>query len=163
MNAPEAGLHHDTRASRDVLWHHRAGAVGQQGGLERGRCRLPLHRRFGIDDFENDARRKLHRDRQAIVQAQRDFHVLGEIGALIPDHALRHMDLIEGVGFHEHVRVVVLIEVIVFAFVDEGLFDGIGGFVALLHLNAVGNPAHLQMGHRRALARMNIFGTYDDV
>ena len=73
------------------------------------------------------------------------------------------MDLIEGIRLHEDVMLAILVEVIVPVLVDEGFLDRVGGLEALLHLHAVRNAPHFEMGDGRALARMNIFGAYDDV
>ena len=46
---------------------------------------------------------------------------------------------------------------------DVGALDLVGGLVALRGLHAVGNPAHIDLGGRRALAGMKIFGGEDDI
>jgi hypothetical protein len=47
--------------------------------------------------------------------------------------------------------------------VDEGALQLLGGLVALRHLHAVGDPAHVDLGGRRALAGMEVFGRQDDI
>ena len=73
------------------------------------------------------------------------------------------MDLVESLRVHEHVLIAVLIEIVEGAFVDERLFQRVGGLVALVDLHAVGDAAHLELGHRRALAGMDVLGGQHDV
>ena len=49
------------------------------------------------------------------------------------------------------------------AVLDEGALDLLGGPVALGDLHPVGDPAHVELGHRRALAGMDVLGRQDDV
>src|SRR5271157_5345421 len=56
----------------------------------------------------------------------------------------------------------VLVHVLVLAVLDEGPLDLVGGLVAQPNLHAVGNPADVHLGHRRALAGMNILHRDDD-
>ncbi len=48
------------------------------------------------------------------------------------------------------------------AILDKGALDLVGGLVAQRHLHAVGDPAHIHLGDRRALAGMDVFGGHDD-
>ncbi len=57
----------------------------------------------------------------------------------------------------------VLVEVGVFHFLDVGALDLVGGLVAHLGLHAVGNPAHIDLGRRGALAGMKTFRVEDNV
>ncbi len=84
------------------------------------------------------------------MQAHGHFHVFREIGCGITDHILRNMDLLECRRLHENERITVLIQISVGAFVDECLFDRIGGLVSLVGLDAIGDAAHFQMRNRRA-------------
>ena len=59
--------------------------------------------------------------------------------------------------------VAVLVEVGVFHLLDMGALDLVGGLVAHLGLHAVGNPAHIDLGGRRALAGMKTFRVEDDI
>ena len=43
-----------------------------------------------------------------------------------------------------------------------GLLDGVGRLVAHLHLHAIGDATHDEMGDRRALAGMDVLGGHDD-
>ena len=52
--------------------------------------------------------------------------------------------------------VAVLIHELVFLVLDEGALDLIGGLEAERHLHPVGNAAHVHLGHRRALAGMDV-------
>src|SRR6185436_3619952 len=64
-------------------------------------------------------------------------------------------NLIERLGMHEGVAVVVLEQVVVVLLVEIGALDLVGGAVALGHLHAVGDAAHFEVRYRRALARMD--------
>jgi hypothetical protein len=72
-------------------------------------------------------------------------------------------DLVVGLRVHEVVPVAVLVKEVVVAVVDEGALHLLGGAVALGHLHPVGDAAHVQLGHRRALAGVNVFDAQDDV
>ena len=79
-----------------------------------------------------------------------------------PTHVLRHRDLLEGLGLHEVEAHVVLVEVVVGLLLEVGALDLVGGAVALGDLHAVGDAAHVEMRHRRALAGMDVLGLHDD-
>ena len=49
------------------------------------------------------------------------------------------------------------------ALLDIGALDLFGGAPALRDLHAVGDAAHVELGHRRALAGMDVLGGEDDV
>ncbi len=59
--------------------------------------------------------------------------------------------------------VAVLIEELMLALLHGGALDLLGGLVALLRLYAVADPAHVNLGGRRALAGMEAFGVEHDV
>ena len=59
--------------------------------------------------------------------------------------------------------VAVLVEELEVAVLDIGAFDLLGGLVALRHLYAVADPAHVHLGGGGALARMKAFGIEDDI
>ena len=67
-------------------------------------------------------------------------------------------DLVVVLRVHEVVALAVLVEEAVLPVLDEGALDLLGGAVALGDLHAVGDAAHVDLGHRRALAGMNVFG-----
>ena len=48
-------------------------------------------------------------------------------------------------------------------FLDERALDLFGGAVALGDLDAVGDPAQVELGHGRTLAGVDIVGNKDDV
>src|SRR5579862_1149136 len=58
--------------------------------------------------------------------------------------------------------VTVLIHVLVLAVLDEGPFDLLGCLETQRDLHAVGDPPHVHLGDRRALAGMNVLGRHDD-
>ncbi len=68
-----------------------------------------------------------------------------------------------GLGVHEVVALAVLVEEVVVAVLDEGALDLLGRAVALGDLHAVGDAAHVELGHRRALAGVDVLGAQDDV
>jgi hypothetical protein len=57
----------------------------------------------------------------------------------------------------------ILIKERVLAVLDMGALDLLGGAVALGHLHAVGNAAHVELGDGRALAGMDVLGGQDHV
>ena len=57
----------------------------------------------------------------------------------------------------------VAIDELVLAILDHGALDLLGGLVALRSLHAVADAAHVDLGGRGALARMEAFGGQDDV
>ena len=86
-----------------------------------------------------------------------------QIGRHVAHDVRADMDLIEGLRLHEHVVIAVLIQIIVGLVLDERLFEAVGGFVALVDLHAVGDAAHFELGHGRALAGMDVFCRQDDI
>ena len=52
--------------------HHGAYTVGEDGGFERGGCRLVLDGGFGVDDFQSHTQRKFDGDGDAVEQAYYD-------------------------------------------------------------------------------------------
>ena len=71
-------------------------------------------------------------------------------------------DLIVALHIHEMEAVAVLVHELVFAVLDEGALDLLGGLKPQRQLHPVGDPPHVHLGHRRALAGMDIFGGDDD-
>src|SRR3954447_20170302 len=59
--------------------------------------------------------------------------------------------------------VTVLIKELVLAVFHMGSFDLLGRLVALRHLYAVADPAHVDLGGGGALARVEAFGVENDV
>ena len=92
----------------------------------------------------------------------RHFHLRLQIGGLVADDVGRQRDLVVAFHVHEMEAVAVLVEVLVLAVLDEGALDLFGGLVAQRDLHAVGDPAHVDLGHRRALAGMDVLGRHDD-
>ncbi len=118
---------------------------------------------LGLHHFEGGARRQLDRDRDALVEADRDLHLRLQIGGLIADDVGRHRDLVVAFHVHEMEAVAVLVDELVLAVLDEGALDLLGGLEAQRDLHAVGDPAHVDLGHRRALAGMDVLGRDDDL
>ena len=52
--------------------------------------------------------------------------------------------------------------ILVFAVLDEGALDLLGGLKAQRNLHAVGDPPDVHLGDRRAFAGMDILGRDDD-
>src|SRR5256885_13761578 len=57
----------------------------------------------------------------------------------------------------------ILEDVLVLAILDKGALDLLGGLVALRDLYAIADPAHVDLGGRGALARMEAFGGQNHV
>ena len=72
-------------------------------------------------------------------------------------------DLIVALRVHEVEALAVLVEEGVLAVLHEGALDLLGGAVALGDLHAVGDAAHVELGHRRALAGMDVLRRQDDI
>src|SRR5262249_53271644 len=92
-----------------------------------------------------------------------DRHVFLQVRRATADDVLGDLDLVIGLGVHEVKAVAILIEVVEIAVLDGGLLDLIGGLVALGHLHAVADAAHLDLADRGSLAGMDVFGAEDDV
>ena len=67
-------------------------------------------------------------------------------------------DLVVGLHVHEMEAVAVLVHELVLAVLDEGALDLLGRLEAQRNLDPVGDPAHVHLGHRRALAGVDILG-----
>jgi hypothetical protein len=85
-----------------------------------------------------------------------------QIGGLIADDVGRQRDLVVAFHVHEMEAVAVLVHVLMLAVLDEGALDLIGGLEAQRDLHAVGDPAHVHLGDRRALAGMDVLDGHDD-
>ncbi len=57
----------------------------------------------------------------------------------------------------------VAVEEGVLALLDIGALDLLGGAVALRDLHPVGDAAHVELRHRRALAGVDVFGKEDHI
>src|SRR3954470_2665190 len=57
----------------------------------------------------------------------------------------------------------VLVEELMLAVLDMGALDLLGGLVGLLGFHAVADPAHVDLGGRRALAGMEALCIHDDI
>src|SRR5262249_12818826 len=64
---------------------------------------------------------------------------------------------------HEMEAVAVLVKVLKLAVLHVGAFHLLGRLVALRHLYAVADPAHVDLGGRGTLAGVEAFGVEDDV
>jgi hypothetical protein len=92
------------------------------GGLEAG---------FGFDDGELDEGGQLDADRVAVVVADLDLHVGGEVLDRVAEGFGLEHGLLEVNGVHEVVVVAVVVEELHVDFVDDNLLDGVGGAEAL--------------------------------
>ena len=90
------------------------------------------------------------------------LHLGLQIGGLIADHVGLERDLVVALHIHEMEAFAVLVHELVLAVLDEGALDLIGGLEAQRHLHAVGNAAHVHLGHRRAFAGVDVLGGDDD-
>jgi hypothetical protein len=97
------------------------------------------------------------------VRRQDDGHVFLQIGAQIADHVLAGDQLVVAFRIHEVIALAVLVQEGVVALVDEGALDLLGRAVAFRHLHPVRNAAHVQLGDRRTLAGVDVFGVEDHV
>jgi hypothetical protein len=57
----------------------------------------------------------------------------------------------------------VLVQEGVLALIHRGALDHLGGAVTFRHLHPVGDAPHVQLGHRRALAGVDVFGVQHNV
>ena len=86
-----------------------------------------------------------------------------QVGGLIADDVVLHRQLLVIFHVHEVEAVGILVEKLIFAFLDRGALDLLGGLVALLGLHAVADPAHVDLRRRRSLAGKEAFGVQDDI
>ncbi len=94
---------------------------------------------------------------------QHHRRALGQPGRRVADDVGGGHELIVGFRVHEVEALAVLVEEGVGTVIDDGALDLLGGAVALGHLHAVGDAAHVQLGHRGALARVDVLGVEHDV
>jgi hypothetical protein len=90
-------------------------------------------------------------------------HAFLQVGGLFADDVVRDHDLVVGLRVHEVGALAVLVEEGVLPVLHEGALDLLGGAVALRHLHAVRDAAHVELGHRGALAGVDVLGRQDDV
>src|ERR1700688_3222051 len=160
--AAVGGHHHDLGAGRDEGRHHGAHAVREHRGLIGGGRGLALDRGLGFDHFEHSFGRQLDRHRNTVVHGDAHLHLGLQIGGLIADDVGLERDLVVALHIHEVEAFAVLIHELVLAVLDKGALDLVGGLEAHRHLHAVRNAADIHLGHRRALAWVDIFGGDDD-
>ncbi len=143
--------------------HHDASAVRQFRRLVGRRGGLALHRRLGLDDLEGDAGRKLDADGRAVEHREHADHAFLQVDRLVAEHLVRHDDLVVALLVHERVAVGILVEIREVRILDEGALDLLGRLVAVGRLHAVGEPAHVDLRRRRALAGMEALGGEHDI
>ncbi len=90
-------------------------------------------------------------------------HAVLEVDAEVADDVVARHQLLVVLGVHEVVLVTVLVQEGVLALVHGGALDHFGRAVTLRHLHSVGDAAHVELGHRRALAGVDVFGAEHDV
>src|SRR6202045_1199431 len=156
------GHHHDLGAGRDKGRHHGAHAIGERRGLIGGGRGPALDRGLGFDHFEHRFGRQLDRHRNALVHGDGHLHLGVQIGGLIADEVGLERDLVVALHIHKVEAFAVLVHELVLAVLDEGALDLVGGFEPQREFYAVGNAADVHLGHRRALAGMDVLGGDDD-
>ena len=115
----------------------------------------------GFADFD-ELTNGLHAG-QMIVLAARPSMGKTSFVLNIAQHVGTQGDLVVVFHVHEMKTVVVAIEKLVLAVLDMGALDLLGGLVTLGNLNAVADPAHIDLGGGGALARVEALGVKDDV
>jgi hypothetical protein len=108
-------------------------------------------------------RRQFDRQRPAFEGLQEHLHAVREERLLVADHIVGNGDLLVGLGLHEVVPLAVRVEVLVAAVIDFGLFDHFDRAPAEGHLHAVRDAAHIDLGHRVALAGVDVLRREDHV
>src|SRR5579862_1413788 len=156
------GHDHDLGAGRDEGRHHGAHAVRQHRGLIGGGRGLALDGGLGFDHFEHRFGRQLDRHRNAVVHGDGHLHLGRQIGGLVADDVGLERDLVVALHIHEVEALAVLVHELVLAVLDEGALDLVGGLEPHRHLHAVGNAAHVHLGHRGALAGVDVLGGDND-
>ncbi len=90
-------------------------------------------------------------------------HAVLQVDRGVADHRFGHRDLVVVFRVHEVVPVAVLVQEVVVPLVDEGALELLGGAVALGHLHAIGDAAHVELADGRALAGMDVLGGQDHI
>ncbi|MPL82874.1 hypothetical protein SDC9_28823 [bioreactor metagenome] len=157
------GVDDDLGADADMRGHHHADAAGAGRGLVGGRGGLALDHRLGLLDFDGDLLRQLDRQRHALVGQHPHPDAVAQVDLGVAHDILAHRDLVVGFGVHEVIAFAVLVEEVILGLVDMRLLDAVDGAPALRHLHPVRDAAHFDLGHRVALARVNVFGGEHDV
>jgi hypothetical protein len=98
-----------------------------------------------------------------MMHAEHHLHFRLQIGGLIANQVPLKRDLVVSFRVHEMKAFTVAIEVGEFAVFDVGALDLLGGLVALGHLHAVADAAHVNLRRGRALAGVEALGVHDDV
>src|SRR5215813_13794635 len=157
------GHHHDLGADADEGRHHGAHPVRQQRRLVGRGGGLAFDGWLGLHHFEDRLLRELDRDRHALMHGERDLHFGLEIGRLVADDVRGQGDLVVVFGIHEMEAVAVLVEELVLAILHVCAFDLLGRLITLGDFDAITDPAHVDLGGRRALTRMETLGVQHDV
>ncbi|MCY1303586.1 hypothetical protein D9M70_533000 [compost metagenome] len=90
-------------------------------------------------------------------------HAFLQVGLEVADVVGAHDQLVVAFRVHEVEAFGIFIEEGMLAVFDEGALDLLGRAVALGDLHTVGNAAHVDLGHRRALARVEVLGGKHDI
>src|SRR6185437_16208307 len=155
--------HHDTCPHGNMRRYGGADPVRKHGGLIGRRGGLALGDGLRVHDFQGGALRQRHGDRVHVVERQLHDHVLLQIGGRVADDILRHLDLVVGLGIHEVEAVAIFVEIIEIALFHRGLFDRVGGLVALGDLYPVADSTHFNLTDGRSLAGMDVLGADNNV
>ena len=97
-----------------------------------------------------------------VEDRQNDLHAFLKPLGLVADHVGRDLDLVIGVGVHEVIAVRVSIEEVEILVLDERALHLLGGLKPVCHLDPVGKASHVDLGCRRAFARMKALGGKND-
>ena len=97
------------------------------------------------------------------MDAEVHDHAFLKVGGRIADDIRGDLDLVECFLIHEMEAVTILVEIAEFVVFNVGALDLVRCLVTLGGLHAIRNPAHIDLGRRRALAWMKIFCGKNDI
>ena len=135
----------------------------RHGGFVAGRSRLALDHRLGLGDLDGHALRQLDGDDDAVMNLQENADAVLKEDLVVADHVGRHHDLLIAYRLHEVEAFAILVKIVVFALIDMGALDLLGGLPALGDLVAVRDAAQIDLRRRRALAGVEVGRRQDDM
>ncbi len=153
----------DPLALLDEERHVHHGAGGHRGGLRRAAGGVTLHPGLAGADLQRDVRRQIDADRQAVEDGDVEVHAVAEPLGVVADLVARHVDLLTGLGVHEHEVLALGVDVLELTRLDVGGLQLLARLVGPFEHGARRHVLDLDPGERLPLAGLDELEVDDGV
>src|SRR3990172_289176 len=154
LAAPRIDLDPLPRLHEQGHLHDEAGLEGRR--LEGARDPIPLHPRLGLGHGEYDRRRKLDRQRDALVRRDGRGGALGQVARHPSGDRPRHVHLLVRLEVHEDQIVALAVKELLLAPLEVRVSDALVGAEGPLQYRAGLHVAQLRPNERAALAGLHM-------